>query len=186
MNTGMDETSIVTSRPICSDCNQEIMSNGVFALSKMWHPEHFKCNECQKPITTDKFYEKDGHPYCENDFNSLFQVKCAKCKDPINDQSYINALNKTWHTHHFFCTECEKPLVGSTYMEKESNPYCELDYHKLFTMKCDACNEPITDFKMVALGKNWHKDCLACQMCKKNVPMVIVEEKAICYDCMIK
>jgi len=46
-----------------------------------------KCTECGKVLTPDNFFEKDGLPYCEDDFHKLFSNKCAGCKKPIKDVS---------------------------------------------------------------------------------------------------
>lgn len=50
-----------------------------------YHPKCFKCTECAKPLNPYNFYEKNGLPYCEDDYHKLFSPKCAGCKEPIKD-----------------------------------------------------------------------------------------------------
>lgn len=53
------------------------------ALGKSWHPEHFVCQVCQKPITNTTFNEREGQPVCASCFAQKFCEKCYHCKQPI-------------------------------------------------------------------------------------------------------
>ena len=55
----------------------------VTALGKVWHPEHFVCTECEAELGSRNFFEKDGRPYCESDYFTLFSPHCAHCNKPI-------------------------------------------------------------------------------------------------------
>lgn len=55
----------------------------VTALGKVWHPEHFVCTQCETELGSRNFFEKDGRPYCENDYFTLFSPHCAHCNKPI-------------------------------------------------------------------------------------------------------
>jgi len=57
------------------------------ALEKIWHIEHFVCAYCKRQLGTDIFYESDGFPYCELDYQELFLPKCADCHAAIFDVS---------------------------------------------------------------------------------------------------
>lgn len=57
------------------------------ALGKQWHPEHFVCKVCEKPITGSTFNEKDGHPVCSPCFIQKFSQICFSCKKPIQEVS---------------------------------------------------------------------------------------------------
>ncbi len=63
----------------------------------------------------------------------------------------ITAMGKPWHPECFVCTICVKPLTPETYKEHSGKPYCEHDYHKLFSPKCGGCNTPITDVSVKSL-----------------------------------
>jgi len=59
----------------------------LMALEKIWHIEHFVCAYCKRQLGTDIFYENDGLPYCELDYQELFLPKCADCHGAISDVS---------------------------------------------------------------------------------------------------
>ena len=63
-----------------SDC---FLMQVVTALGKVWHPEHFVCTECEAELGSRNFFEKDGRPYCESDYFTLFSPHCAHCNKPI-------------------------------------------------------------------------------------------------------
>lgn len=57
----------------------------ITALGKVWHIEHFTCANCNLPLGTKNFYERDGEAYCEEDYHKIFAPKCAYCDGPIVD-----------------------------------------------------------------------------------------------------
>jgi hypothetical protein len=58
-------------------------------MGKPWHPECFRCTQCAIPLGPNNFYEKNGKPYCEDDYHKLFSPKCAGCHQPITDVSIL-------------------------------------------------------------------------------------------------
>lgn len=76
-----------------------------------WHQEHFACLQCRKQLNSQTFFDKDGMPYCEKCYHDMFAPKCAYCDGPIRERC-VNALNKTWHPDHFFCSQCGKHFTG--------------------------------------------------------------------------
>lgn len=69
---------------------------------------------------------------------------CSACDKPIVGQ-VITALGKTWHPEHFTCAHCNQELGTRNFFEREAKPYCEPDYHNLFSPRCAYCNGPILD-----------------------------------------
>ncbi|CAG7817040.1 unnamed protein product [Allacma fusca] len=155
--------------PKCAGCAAPIKENPLHAMNKTWHPNCFKCAVCGKKLSPSNYFEKDGIPYCEDDYHNKFSPRCFNCNGPIK-QNPTRALGKLWHPHCFKCTECGKQLLPTNFREKHGNPYCEEDYHKLFSHKCHACKQPITDGNPVhAMGKTWHADHFSCSDCGKNL-----------------
>lgn len=72
----------------------------------------------------------------------------------------ITALGKTWHPEHFTCTHCNQELGTRNFFEREGHPYCEPDYHNLFSPRCAYCNGPILDVKQRPI--NTHTARVAC------------------------
>lgn len=71
---------------------------------------------------------------------------CSACEKPIVGQ-VITALGKTWHPEHFTCAHCTQELGTRNFFEREGKPYCEPDYHNLFSPRCAYCNGPILDVR---------------------------------------
>lgn len=65
----------------------------VTALGKTWHPEHFCCAHCRSELGSKNFYEREGQPYCEDDYHQLYSPRCAYCNGPILD---VHMLSPSW------------------------------------------------------------------------------------------
>ncbi|XP_054278966.1 leupaxin-like [Macrosteles quadrilineatus] len=109
--------------PNCAQCNKPITDTVVAALGKTWHPEHFTCAHCKKPIREPTFREQSGQPYCEADYMQLYGKSCSGCGQPIKN-TILTALNKTWHQECFKCTKCQKVIALKEFTEKHGNPFC--------------------------------------------------------------
>ncbi|CAB4060714.1 PXN [Lepeophtheirus salmonis] len=90
---------------------------------------------------------------------------CFACQKPIIGQ-VITALGKMWHPEHFTCHHCNDELGTMNFFEREGKPYCEKDYHCLFSPKCKACGEAILDKCISALESTWHPEHFNCFSCK--------------------
>lgn len=77
-----------TQKGCCNACEKPIVGQVITALGKTWHPEHFTCTHCREELGTRNFFEREGHPYCENDYHNLFSPRCAYCNGPILDVRY--------------------------------------------------------------------------------------------------
>ncbi|XP_073971878.1 leupaxin-like isoform X2 [Rhodnius prolixus] len=155
-----------TQKGCCSACDKPIVGQVITALGKTWHPEHFVCTHCNQELGTRNFFERDGRPYCEPDYHNLFSPRCAYCNGPILDKC-VTALEKTWHTEHFFCAQCGKQFGEEGFHEKDGRPYCRDDYFDMFAPKCGGCNRPIMENYVSALSTQWHADCFVCRDCRQ-------------------
>lgn len=76
--------------------------------------------------------------------NTVQKGCCSGCEKPIVGQ-VITALGKTWHPEHFTCNHCSQELGTRNFFERDGFPYCEPDYHNLFSPRCAYCNGAILD-----------------------------------------
>ncbi|XP_068145532.1 leupaxin isoform X2 [Drosophila tropicalis] len=150
----------------CNACEKPIVGQVITALGKTWHPEHFTCNHCQQELGTRNFFERDGFPYCEPDYHNLFSPRCAYCNGAILDKC-VTALEKTWHTEHFFCAQCGQQFGEEGFHERDGKPYCRNDYFEMFAPKCNGCNRAIMENYISALNSQWHPDCFVCRDCRQ-------------------
>ncbi|KAF9406124.1 hypothetical protein HW555_013384 [Spodoptera exigua] len=170
----------------CNACDKPIVGQVITALGRTWHPEHFTCAHCNQELGTRNFFERDGRPYCEPDYHNLFSPRCAYCNGPILDKC-VTALEKTWHTEHFFCAQCGQQFGEDGFHERDGKPYCRNDYFDMFAPKCGGCNKPIMENYISALNTQWHPDCFVCKDCEKAVKgksFYAMEGKPVCPKCV--
>ncbi|XP_043245047.1 paxillin-like isoform X1 [Amphibalanus amphitrite] len=96
--------------------------------------------------------------------NTAVKGTCAACGQPIVGQ-VITALGKTWHPEHFTCSHCNMELGNKNFFERDGQPFCEHDYHQLFSPRCSYCRGPILDKCVTALGQTWHPEHFFCAQC---------------------
>ncbi|XP_026329285.1 paxillin isoform X4 [Hyposmocoma kahamanoa] len=170
----------------CNACEKPIVGQVITALGQTWHPEHFTCAHCNQELGTRNFFERDGRPYCEPDYHNLFSPRCAYCNGPILDKC-VTALEKTWHTEHFFCAQCGQQFGEDGFHERDGKPYCRADYFDMFAPKCGGCNKPIMENYISALNTQWHPDCFVCKDCQnpvKGKSFYAMEGKPVCPKCV--
>jgi len=80
-------------------------------------------------------------------------------------QRTIKAMEQSWHEECFVCKgPCKKPLVGTSFYERDGHPYCRADFEQLFAARCAGCGNPITENAIVALNAKWHRECFKCKV----------------------
>ncbi|KAJ8414756.1 hypothetical protein AAFF_G00022790 [Aldrovandia affinis] len=89
---------------------------------------------------------------------------CGACNKPIAGQ-VVTAMGRTWHPEHFVCTHCQEEIGSRNFFERDGQPYCEKDYHNLFSPRCYYCNGPILDKVVTALDRTWHPEHFFCAQC---------------------
>ncbi|KAH8387822.1 hypothetical protein KR093_009714, partial [Drosophila rubida] len=154
---------------VCHKCNEVIQQRIITALGKTWHPEHFACKDCGRPIKEATFHIQGEEPVCSDCFVSNYSGTCYGCKKPILERT-IKAMDQTWHEDCFVCEgPCKKPLVGTSFYEREGRPYCRADFEQLFAARCAGCHQPITENAIVALNAKWHRECFKCKKCASPI-----------------
>lgn len=88
----------------------------------------------------------------------------ADAKEMFFLQKCVTALEKTWHTEHFFCAQCGKQFGEEGFHERDGKPYCREDYFDMFAPKCGGCNRAIMENYISALNSQWHPDCFVCRV----------------------
>ncbi|XP_068748302.1 leupaxin-like isoform X1 [Montipora capricornis] len=174
--------------PRCAYCNGPILDSCVTALDQTWHPEHFVCNSCGRPFGETGFHERDGKPYCREDYYAMFAPRCGGCGQPIMD-SYISALSAHWHSECFVCSECHQAFPGGSFFEHEGRPYCEMHYHSRRGTLCYSCQKPITGRCITAMHRKFHPEHFVCAFCLKQLNKGTFKEqndKPYCHPCFIK
>jgi hypothetical protein len=149
----------------CGNCGQTIVGPVLMALGKIWHVQHFVCAYCKNQLGTNVFYEREGLPYCEADYQALFLPKCAHCHCTIVEKCVI-AFGQSWHPEHFRCAACDAAFGDDKFYEKDGRAYCSEDYFRMYAPKCDGCGNAIMSSYITAVHQNWHPECFVCNECR--------------------
>uniref|UniRef100_A0A8C3RAV8 Leupaxin n=1 Tax=Cyanoderma ruficeps TaxID=181631 RepID=A0A8C3RAV8_9PASS len=174
--------------PRCAYCAGPIREKVLTALEQTWHPEHFFCAHCGKVFGDEGFLERNGKPYCHQDFLAMFAPKCQGCERPVLD-NYLSALEAVWHTECFVCTECLSGFTGGSFFELEGRPYCELHFHQRQGTICHGCGHPVTGRCITAAGRRYHPEHFVCTYCLGRLHKGTVREcgdKMYCQPCYDK
>ncbi|XP_077353492.1 PDZ and LIM domain protein 5b isoform X4 [Festucalex cinctus] len=173
-----------TRTPMCNKCNKVIRGPFLVAMGMSWHPEEFNCAHCHSSLADGGFVEEKGQVYCERCYEQFFAPTCALCQQKILGE-IMNALKQTWHVSCFVCSACQQPIRGNMFHMEDGQPYCEMDYYKLFGTNCHGCDFPIEagDKFLEALGFTWHDTCFVCAVCTANLegqPFFSKKDKPLC------
>ncbi|GLV32984.1 uncharacterized protein CBL_08953 [Carabus blaptoides fortunei] len=107
----------------CHACKKPIREKVITALGHEWHEEHFVCALCKKRLAGQSFYERNGQPYCKQDFLSQFADRCTQCGQPIQERAVL-ALDGKWHQDCFKCAKCGKPVTENSFQVEDGRPIC--------------------------------------------------------------
>jgi len=83
MKAGVTELNSGVLSPECATCGLRVTSQAINACSKAWHVNCFACKRCGVKLSSAKYYEEQGKPYCEK---CSFVVK-PKTTNAINAQT---------------------------------------------------------------------------------------------------
>ncbi|NXV74558.1 LPXN protein, partial [Atlantisia rogersi] len=172
--------------PATSPCL--LLQKVLTALDQTWHPEHFFCTHCGKMFGDDGFHERNGKPYCRQDFLAIFAPKCQGCERPVTD-NYLSALQGVWHAECFVCTECLSSFDGGSFFELDGQPYCELHFHQRQGNICHGCGHPVTGRCITAAERKYHPEHFICAYCLGQLQKGTFHEhgnKMYCQACHAK
>ena len=128
----------------CGSCGKGVQRGYIQAMGKVWHPEHFVCEICNKNLQGASFIPHEGRPYHQHCYLDQYAPRCAGCDQPI-EGSHLTAIDQQWHPHHFICATCEQPIIGSKFVENAGHPYHESCSAKTFNPRCEICLAPVTE-----------------------------------------
>lgn len=70
-------------QPRCKGCGQPLLGGYIVALGATWHPEHFVCTGCGRPIGHAHFQLHQDHPYHAECYAQMVAPRCAYCNKPL-------------------------------------------------------------------------------------------------------
>ncbi len=99
----------MTMQPLCKGCGQPIRDTYLTALNATWHPEHFRCAACGRPIAEKSFQVHQDAPYHSECFRDRIAPRCAYCNKPLLDEY----LKDQWGT--LYCKEHQNQFPHCAY-----------------------------------------------------------------------
>lgn len=176
----------------CGGCGKPVANQSIYALGRAWHPQHFVCaGACGKALSAKGYYAAANKPYCLDDFNVLFGVKCKKCDGYVMEGVRVQGLSgqdigELYHVRCLSCTTCGKVGSGANPVQlivasSDKLLYCpeHLPAEKQnFAVPCFACKKLIASDGFEVDGKDFHAECLRCGLCEKRLDLA--EGSSIC------
>lgn len=120
--------------PTCAKCNIDIESTVVEACEKAYHLECFLCTSCGNPLSTRRYKQRDGNPYCSLSCAGPPKEAprdCAKCGKEVTG-SAMKAFEpeQVFHPKCFQCCKCGCCVAVVTYYARDTDLFCSLCYKK--------------------------------------------------------
>ena len=95
----------------------------------------------------------------QDDFNSKRNVSKNNKENNKNDQNEIK-----------ICGLCHSQVVSPGYYKVDENYLHEYCYQAISGPFCHCCSQPLAGKECIqALGKIYHKECLRCSICQKQI-----------------
>jgi len=129
---------------ICDYCHKPIVSQWVEVDGEFYHPNHFICSNCLKPIGDQRYYFQNGRYYDSVCFANFVTTRCDYCGKPILGES-ITMNSKVYHIECYnrdigkHCVVCGRIVTGDFYVDSRGNTVCQ--EHKDQALRCCACQQ---------------------------------------------
>lgn len=106
----------MSAQPVCKGCGQPIWGNYLTAMNASWHPEHFACAVCGRPISDTQFRQHQDLPYHINCYNNTIAPRCAYCGQPLVNEYLVDH----WGTR--YCKEHQNQFPRCAYCRRMVPP----------------------------------------------------------------
>lgn len=127
-------------QPICKGCGRAIGGVYVTALGATWHPEHFLCIACRRPIGDASFYEYHGQPYHAECYRREVAPRCAYCGKPLVGQY----LQDHWGVR--FCPEHRGRFPACRFCGRLVPPGHQGSDSRTAGVRCPVCRASAIDY----------------------------------------
>ncbi len=117
---------------LCTYCHQPIQGGILTALGSTWHPEHFVCGACGRPINEQSFNVQDGKPYHTTCYRNVLAPRCAYCGKPLTGEYLVD------HRGTKFCKEHEGQYPHCDFCGRLVSPQ-QQERQQAESVRCPIC-----------------------------------------------
>lgn len=135
------------STPTCAACREPITSTYVQWGRQYYHPQHFVCAACGRPIGSGAYIPYQGQPYHQACYAERYAERCAACGKPLAGR-YVQKDGKPYHEACYQdsiaekCAVCGVGLSGRYMVDPQGNKYHPA--HARQTGNCEYCGRIIS------------------------------------------
>ncbi|HEX2897715.1 MAG TPA: LIM domain-containing protein, partial [candidate division Zixibacteria bacterium] len=128
----------------CAGCHKEIKGSWLEVDGKYYHPEHFVCSNCLKPISDPNFFFQNNKYYDSTCFATFISKRCAYCGKPIIGE-IIYFESRVYHASCYNesvgkrCVVCGEVVMEEFFVDYKNNAVCKI--HKDQAKRCHACHQ---------------------------------------------
>jgi hypothetical protein len=159
----------------CAGCGELITGEYLTALDKKWHPHHFVCTKCRKPIVSKSYPVKDGKPYCASCYQDTFLPRCTICGHPIAEKYIQNRWGDTYCASHEreykTCACCQRLVTRGGVLYKDGRSICQT----CRSSAVDNLNTAWSSFNKVRR----HLARLGINLVNAAIPLELVDQRRI-------
>eukprot|EP00048_Salpingoeca_helianthica_P013146 m.195790 g.195790 ORF g.195790 m.195790 type:complete len:525 (+) comp15460_c7_seq9:922-2496(+) len=153
-----------------ADCKKPITGDYVKADTAVLHPECFVCNGCRKSLGAGGFAVRGGKRLCQSCLKGI----CFACDAPVPDSKRNFIEDKCFHLGCMACRRCATPLHRGGGKILKNTLLCAKHYDEQMGGEtfnpaegCAKCGQKITSKVLMAMKKQWHRECFACGHCQQ-------------------
>lgn len=157
--------------PQCAECLKPIHTGKITSYkTKQYHPDCFRCGQCNRMITEREFFTKDSKPCCDACYRDRVASHCNRCQKPILDEKSTIYESKPYHIDCFRCGQCDQRIQEREFFSKDGKPCCNACYRDRFAQRCFNCQKLILDGKSTIYdSKPYHPECFRCGQCNRTI-----------------
>lgn len=122
----------------CCKCNKDIETTVITAIGRHYHLECFLCTGCNNPLSTRRYKQKEGMPYCSLNCKAEPPKLCGKCNKLV-EGSTMKALGAVFHPNCFTCKTCGTGVAVKTFFEVGDGVFCAICYKKELDIAFEEC-----------------------------------------------
>lgn len=170
--------------PHCRYCGQPIRGRYINALGANWHPEHFLCAACGRPVEDESFQVVQNRPYHQACYLASQAPRCAYCGQPIAG-AYTESDGQAYHNECFRehvlprCAYCQRPLQGKYLVDAWGNKYCPR--HQEEYPRCSFCGRLIPPQQQTPGWNAYGSE--RCSVCRASAVDVIEQAQPLFQQC---